>query len=113
MNEKWERKTVEKAGSSHYGQWFYEVTSDSPWNYCLDMNSIRPEAVKENFVVEKAATVPDFPWTVSQAPVKIKTKARRLPIWEKYRGSAGPVAYVIQERGSLKKIRHLSASSCP
>ena len=35
MNEKWEKKAFESDKSDVYGKWYYEVTSDSPWNYAL------------------------------------------------------------------------------
>lgn len=96
MNEKWERKVDERKNTSHFGEWYYEVTSDSPWNYCLMQKQLRPETLTDNFVVEKAASISSYPWTWKDAPITIKTTARRLPSWELFRGSAGPVGYFIQ-----------------
>lgn len=96
MNEKWEKKTDERKNSSHFGEWYYEVTSDSPWNYCLMGKYLRSENLSENFVVEKASSISSYPWTLQEAPITIKAKARRLPSWKLFRGSAGPIHYFTQ-----------------
>lgn len=96
MNEKWEKKIDERKNTSHFGEWYYEVTSDSSWNYCLMGNYLRPENLAENFVVDKASSVSSYPWTLQDAPITIKAKARRLPSWQLFRGSAGPIHYFTQ-----------------
>ncbi len=96
MKEKWEQKYDDRQDTEHYGQMYYEVTSDSPWNYCLRWDGIRKETLKEKFIVEKKGSVASYPWTTEEAPVIIRTKATRLPGWEIYRGSAGPIPYFTQ-----------------
>ena len=53
-----------------------------------------PEEVAQRYhvSVKKAGT---FPWNAANAPVEIKTVARRLPHWGMYGGSAGPLPYSI------------------
>lgn len=97
MNEKWEKKTFEPEKRKDYGEWYYEVTSDSPWNYALRHNNLRPEALKDNFIVEKAASIAPYPWNVENAPVTIKTKGCRVKGWTVYRGSTGPIPYFTQQ----------------
>lgn len=53
MNEKWEKKTFEGEKAAQYGNWYYQVTSDSPWNYALTHKSLEPDQINDNFVVEK------------------------------------------------------------
>ncbi|MCD8043503.1 MAG: glycoside hydrolase family 127 protein [Tannerellaceae bacterium] len=96
MNEIWEQKTDERQNRGHYGETYYEVTSDSPWNYCLRWDNIRKENLKENFVVQKSSQQSIYPWTQENAPVVIRTKANILPEWTAYRGSTGPISYFIQ-----------------
>lgn len=96
IKEKWERKTDERKNSSHYGQWYYEVTPQSPWNYCLSWNTVKAEKLAENFTVEKARSIAPYPWSTEDAPITIKTKARQLPTWQLNRGNAGPISYFIQ-----------------
>ncbi len=96
MNEKWEKKQMEADKVKAYGEWYYEVTSDSPWNYALSPRAFSAENIKANFVVEKSA-LNGYPWNVENAPVHIKTKARRLNNWTTVNGSAGPIAYFTQQ----------------
>lgn len=93
MNEKWEKKAFESDKSDVYGKWYYEVTSDSPWNYALPARSFSPDRIKDAFTVEKSDITTPYPWNVENAPIRIKTKAMRLNGWTQVRGSAGPVPY--------------------
>lgn len=97
MNEKWEKKNFEPEKAAIYGPWYYEVTSDSPWNYALSHKDLRPEAIGKSFIVEKEPAVSTYPWNVENAPIKIKAKGKRLNGWSVYRGSAGDVAYYTQQ----------------
>lgn len=96
MDEKWEKKNFEAEKKNHYGDWYYEVTSDTPWNYCLTGRDLRPDAIDDNFIVEKATAIATYPWTAKNAPITIKTKAKRLVEWQLFKGSAGPVPYFMQ-----------------
>ncbi|MCD8268939.1 MAG: glycoside hydrolase family 127 protein [Parabacteroides sp.] len=97
MNEKWEKKNFESDKAGEYGKWYYEVTSDSPWNYALSHQILSPEKAKESFIVEKSPNVAPYPWNIENAPIRIKTKAKRLKGWDLVRGSAGPIAYFTQQ----------------
>lgn len=97
MNEKWEKKTMEAEKAKRYGQWYYEVTSDTPWNYALTAGQLRPDVIDKHFTVEKAPSVATYPWTLADAPVTIKGKGRPIKTWTSYRGSAGSVPYFTQQ----------------
>ena len=97
MNERWEKKQMEPERVVRYGEWYYEVTSDTPWNYTFSNNSIRATNVKDNFIVEKRPMTSNYPWNVENAPISIKAKARRLNNWTLVRGSVGPIAYYTQQ----------------
>ena len=95
MNEKWEKKSFEQDKVVHYGPYYWEVTSDSPWNYALMKEAINnPE---NNFEVVRLDKGNTYPWNVDNAPIELKTQGRRVDGWEIYRGSAGPVGYYIQQ----------------
>lgn len=97
LNENWEKKTFgTDREKDQYGEWFYEVTTDSPWNYVFMHNQLKKEVLKENFIVEKKSSMAEYPWTLNDAPIKIKTKARRMPNWTINRGSVGNIAYDVQ-----------------
>ena len=101
MDEKWEKKQIEAEKVNEYGEWYYEVTSDSPWNYALSSRSFEPDKIQTNFIVEKAEKIADYPWNVENAPITIKTKARRLNNWTLVRGSAGPIGYFTQQGNDM------------
>lgn len=96
MNERWEKKSFEPGKQQRFGKWYYEVTSDSPWNYALKRDALKPENIKDNFIVNKETNVAIYPWNVTCAPITIKTKGLRMPGWTLYRGSAGPIQYASQ-----------------
>ena len=101
MNEKWEKKTMEPEKVREYGEWYYEVTSDTPWNYALSSRSFEPDKIQENFIVEKSGKKSGYPWNVENAPITIKTKARRLKNWTVVRGSAGPISFFTQQGNDM------------
>lgn len=96
MNEKWEKKMFENEKKTLYGPWYYEVTSDSPWNFALSGNTLLPKNISKSFVVEKKKSKGIYPWNVENAPISIKTKAKRVNGWILVKGSVGPVAYYTQ-----------------
>lgn len=102
LNEKWEPKTID-AASDRRGEKYFEVTTDSPWNYCLYKRNLRPENIKDRFVVEKNGEVSVDPWNQENAPITIKTKARRLPEWTEHNGSVGPVSYFFQRMEPVRE----------
>ena len=92
------RNSVALITGEIFGPYYYEVTSDSPWNFCLPKANVRPEAVAESFVVEDDGEMAPYPWTLDGSPVKIRTRANRLGDWTLYSGSAGPIAFVSSQR---------------
>ncbi len=105
MNEKWTKKNFEADKAAVYGKWYYEVTSDSPWNYALSHRHLSPEQIENAFVVEtKAPKAPfPYPWNVENAPICIKTKAKRVKNWTLVRGSTGPVPFFTQQGDDLEE----------
>ncbi|MCE5174923.1 MAG: beta-L-arabinofuranosidase domain-containing protein [Bacteroidales bacterium] len=95
MNEKWVKVQDDHKFGTRYGDWYYEVYSDSPWNYCLKEESIKPENIETNFQVVKR-TVNGYPWNIENAPVEIKTKGKRMNEWGLYNSSAGPLPFSVQ-----------------
>ena len=90
MNENWKKTEVDE---SRFGSHYYNVTSDTPWNYGLvnfDRNKAAAHAtVKIDSEKQKAI----YPWNLENAPVDIKMKARRIPSWGIYNEMAGPQPY--------------------
>ncbi len=97
MNEQWAKKKMEAEKVQQYDEWYYEVTSDSPWNFALSRHQLTPENINQYFTVEKAEIVARYPWSPENAPITIKGKGRVVPTWQVYRGSAGPISFFTQQ----------------
>ena len=87
MEENWTWKPFE-GRDRYYGEGVWEVTSDTPWNYCL----MRERNIAEEAVVGGCAVF-DYPWTPEQSPRYLLVPARVLPHWQAYNGSPGDVAF--------------------
>lgn len=87
MKENWKRIPF-KGRDRCYGDWAWEVTSDTPWNYCI---------MRDSFSVDSCAVtarpVEGYPWNTEAAPVSILVPARVLPHWQESSGSPGEIAY--------------------
>ena len=90
MNETWTKKSTDPKEYVWQGKWYYEVTSDSKWNYALLRKYLGSE---DNFEVIVSDERPEYPWNVENAPVTIRTKAVSVDNWTEYNGSAGPIGY--------------------
>lgn len=87
------KKVINEKDPEVYGGFYYEVSPTTPWNYGLfDMNA---DKMQENFVVEKTGKTPAYPWTQQNAPLVIKTRAKRVPSWQLYNEMAGPMPYAM------------------
>ncbi len=84
VKEKWQKI----AGTEPYAD--YEVLPQSPWNYGLLLAAI--EHPDTAFAVQ-VLSVPDQPWGPQAAPVRIKTRGKRIPEWIQYHGITGPIPY--------------------
>ncbi len=80
IQEQWREITQEG-----YDDTFWEVLPKSPWNYSLQKNEIEKNLLK----VEVKDQIAANPWNLENAPISVKLKANRLPIWQLERGSAG------------------------
>ncbi len=102
MQENWTRKEFKPEERVRYGEWYYEVTSPSKWNYCLsrrDVSAGDPDGV---FNVERTGADRNlYPWNVANAPLVIRCKAREMLDWTVYRGSAGQIPYFTQQGSNL------------
>lgn len=95
MDENWIKVEDDREFGTRYGEWYYEVHSDSPWNYSLKEESIKPENIKTDFQVI-VNQMKGYPWNVENAPIEIKTKGKRMVNWQLYNRSAGPLPFSVQ-----------------
>ena len=66
---------------------YWEVFPKSPWNYAL----IKSEIEQTKLQAEVKKEIADYPWNLKNAPILVKTKGKRMPMWEIERGSAGKI----------------------
>jgi hypothetical protein len=90
IDAKWEKVNNTK-DPDRYGEYYYEVTPQSPWNYGLV--DVAEDQIQEQYELIRKQHNGSFPWNPENAPLEIKTKARRMPDWKLYNGSAGPLPY--------------------
>ncbi|GEM69242.1 hypothetical protein SMI01S_28480 [Sphingobacterium mizutaii NBRC 14946 = DSM 11724] len=90
MGEKMELVQNDNPPGSYGGKEFYEIHPTTPWNYGLVQEHRKFE---DNFIVEFNDPGVNYPWNLENAPIRIKTKAKRIPSWQLYNGMAGPLPY--------------------
>ena len=91
MDEKWSVKEFEGADREKYGPSYYEVVSDSPWNYGMRARDMVFQ------LVDQRSYDGAYPWNVENAPVMLRAKAVVLPDWKACNGSVGPIPYFTED----------------
>ncbi|MCK7557579.1 glycoside hydrolase family 127 protein [Chitinophaga sedimenti] len=93
-----DKKLVKNPGypSNYGGEEFYEIRPTTPWNYGLIQTP--REKMEEQYRFEKKTAKAVYPWNLENAPVVIKTRARRIPSWQLYNEMAGPLPFSITYR---------------
>ncbi|WP_138989393.1 beta-L-arabinofuranosidase domain-containing protein [Larkinella sp. C7] len=76
-----------------YGDSYEEVRPTTPWNYGLV--EVADKNLEAAYKIEKKGAVSTFPWNLENAPIQIKTKARRIPSWQLYNEMTGPIPYSV------------------
>ncbi|MGG7665677.1 beta-L-arabinofuranosidase domain-containing protein [Dyadobacter sp. BHUBP1] len=74
-----------------YGASYTELRPTTPWNYGLILTP--DNKLEEQYKWEVVKPVSNYPWNPENAPLQIKTRARRIPSWGLYNEMAGPVPY--------------------
>lgn len=102
MQENWTRKEFRPEERVKYGDWYYEVTSPSKWNWCFSRKDITSGNIEGKFTLVRTGTDASlYPWNVENAPLMIKCPAKELLDWTAYRGSAGQIPFYRQQGGRV------------
>lgn len=93
MQEDWEYREFTGDDRRNYGPGYWHITSPDPWNYGLvDFNRNNPgEALQVK--IDPGKLQSGYPWNPENAPIEIKTRAKRIPYWNRYNDDAGPLPY--------------------
>lgn len=73
IGERWHKM---ESGTEDWPEW--EVFPTTPWNYGLVYD---PDNLAASFEVVDRSVVADQPWTLEDAPLKIRAKGKRIPNW--------------------------------
>ncbi|WP_214072322.1 beta-L-arabinofuranosidase domain-containing protein [Mucilaginibacter sp. dw_454] len=85
-----------------YGIEYTEVRPTTPWNYGLI--DVRANQLEKAFTLQKKDQVATYPWNLTNAPLQLTVKARRIPNWTLYNDMTGPMPYsVIYNEGTPKE----------
>ena len=96
MNEVWTKKNFSTEEAKTYGDSYWQVTSDSPWNFGLrSKDTAKPNETIQ--VVKKEGPLAIYPWNPEGAPITLRIKAVPINDWTICRGSAGSVSYFTQQ----------------
>lgn len=91
MDEQWHRQQLEGNDARQFGEYFYEVTSPTKWNYGLPGRSLADPAANFTVTIDPAKVKCDYFWNVENAPIRITAKAREIKEWGLYNEMAGPL----------------------
>ena len=89
IGEKWTRVTNTR-DPEIYGDHYFEVLPETPWNYGLPASVVN-KADSSMQVIRNETN--DYPWNTGSAPVEIRTRGIRIPSWQLYNHSAGPMPW--------------------
>ncbi|MBP5675533.1 MAG: glycoside hydrolase family 127 protein [Bacteroidales bacterium] len=92
MQEKWTWIPFE-GRDRYYGPGAWEVTSDTPWNYCI----MREELDTDKCQITVSDKMAAYPWNVESAPISITVPARVLPRWKEFGGCAGEIPFFTED----------------
>ncbi|OOQ57292.1 beta-L-arabinofuranosidase domain-containing protein [Mucilaginibacter pedocola] len=79
--------------SVDYGKGYNEVHPTTPWNYALI--AVGDDKLADQYRVENAAAMTNYPWSAAKAPIQLKTKGKRVPSWGLYNDMTGQVPFSI------------------
>ncbi|WP_220466361.1 beta-L-arabinofuranosidase domain-containing protein [Dyadobacter psychrotolerans] len=74
-----------------FGKTYVEVRPTTPWNFGIF--EVPDAKMSDFYKVEKTGVSTNFPWNLENAPLQLRTKARRIPSWQLYNESAGPLPF--------------------
>jgi hypothetical protein len=86
IEEEW--KNVK--GTDRYGD-YREVRPTTPWNYGISEALLKDPAT--SFEVNVKNKITDAPWNIANAPIELRAKGKRIPEWQLYNETAGPLPY--------------------
>jgi len=78
-------------GTDRYGD-YREVRPKTPWNYGMLEELLRSPSTSFEIIFNNKKLAAN-PWNLSNAPIQIKAKGKRIPEWQLYNETSGPLPY--------------------
>ena len=76
--------------TDRYGD-YREVRPATPWNYGLVEELLKDPATSFEVTIKKNNS--GYPWNLKNSPIELKAKGKRIPEWQLYNETAGPLPY--------------------
>ena len=93
LGEKWKKTTLSGEMRRKFGECYWEVFPTSPWNYGLLRSQVLGEPESIEVSVDSSRLGARWPWTMDDAPIRLKVRGARIPDWKLYGGDAGPLPW--------------------
>lgn len=93
MEEVWKKCEFPENERAQFGQYYYEVTSPSKWNYGILSVNLNNGEDAAKVIIDEEKLKGNYPWNPENAPVQIKLKAKEIPSWQLYNEMAGPIPF--------------------
>lgn len=93
LNVKSETKKVKNTTDTNQGEYYYEITPTSPWNYALIQ--VPKIVYDKHYKIDKSNLANEilYPWSEESAPIRIFTQGVKVKNWTEYNKMAGPLPY--------------------
>ena len=85
IEEDWKRV----AQTDRYGD-YREVHPKTPWNYGL-LEELVNDPASFNVVIKPKTN--GYPWSLANAPIELRAMGKRIPEWQLYNETSGPLPY--------------------
>ncbi|MDI9864373.1 glycoside hydrolase family 127 protein [Flectobacillus sp. DC10W] len=85
------KRIINTKDSKIYGESYIESRPTTDWNFGIfEMPDSKLESF---FITTKSNHILSYPWNTQNAPITIRTKAKKIPTWTLYNESAGHLPY--------------------
>ena len=93
LEENWVRRDMPSEMRPTYGDCYWEVLTDSPWNYGLRRSQVIDKPGEIEVITDSARLDGPWYWSLDGAPLSLRVRAARVPDWGLYNGDCGPLPW--------------------
>ena len=93
LGEKWKKTVLSGSQREKFGDCYWEVFPTEPWNYGLLRKQVLGDISSVEVYVDSSKVGGEFPWTLSDAPIRLRVQGARIASWQLCGGDAGPLPW--------------------